>query len=283
MEIRQVNHFIHNSARSLVYQTQSMLHVKPVGMCLITGCPRSGTSAVLFWLKEQKHVAAFYESRILISAHHCIGDVERFQSLHEDSKSLIYMVRQMVLSYYAQHKYLWHKQLIDKEPLEPIAFPDEQYTEFLQNVWTIFPKMKFLFMNRDPLAVVWSITSREWGGSLTHSISRKYTIKEAIRIWQCSAELVLEYASKPNVYICDFDRLTAEPELESRRIFEFLNIHSTNYFKPQPTAEPGFSQAERDLILDETKPQREKLLNLGATNLEPTSLETLEHFKKNIA
>ena len=45
-----------------------------------------------------------------------------------------------------------------KEPLEPIAFPDRHYEQFLDNTRLLFPNIKLLFMVRDPLATIWSMS-----------------------------------------------------------------------------------------------------------------------------
>ena len=46
-----------NIVAPAIYRLQVRLGIQPRDMCLITGCPRSGTSAVFYWLKTQKKIA----------------------------------------------------------------------------------------------------------------------------------------------------------------------------------------------------------------------------------
>jgi hypothetical protein len=256
--------FLHNAAKFSFSHLQAMLGIYPRKICLITGCPRTGTSAMFFWLHAHKQVAALYESRILISAHRFVEEVERFQTLHENKRIVISMIRRLIYTYYARTRYLWRKQLlVEKEPLEPTAFPDKCYGQFLRNVRIIFPEIKLLFMLRDPVATTWSMTQRPWGYSLTNQNLRTYSLEECISNWQACAELICEYASVQNVYVCRFEQFIADPVADSRRIMDFLSIRSTKLFQPQPTSICGFSDAEREFILRETRSQREMLSKLG--------------------
>ena len=239
-----------------VYRLQIMLGVKPRGVCLITGCPRSGTSALLWWLAEQDKIETSYESRILISAHRFLTEVERFQALHENQSLLISMLRRLFFNYHSSLRYLWGKKIIEKEPLEPIAFPDEKYGEFIRHVQLVLPEIKLLFVVRDPIETVWSMRQRKWGFSLTNQNLGSYSIQKCIEIWIANVKLIQEFASDSNVYICKFDRLISNPEKESHRIFDFLSIPRTKIFVPRPTKTPAFSKAEKELILDETASYR---------------------------
>ena len=118
-------HFSKDSLIALVYRVQAFLNIRPTGIGFVTGCPRTGTSAMVKWLGTQKNIARSFESRTLIAAHRFLSAEERFESLHRRRTILIALIRQLVLKYYARRKYIWRKQVIDKEPLEPIALPDE--------------------------------------------------------------------------------------------------------------------------------------------------------------
>ena len=251
-----------------IYRLQAALGIRPHAISLLCGCPRSGTSAMRNWLQLQPGVAALFESRIMISAHRFVEEVERFGVLHANKNILLLQIKKLVFSYCARTKLIWRKQLVVKEPLEPIAFPDKRYGDFLKNVRAVFPEMKMIFMIREPVGTIWSMTQRKWGYSLTKKDLRTYSVEESVLIWQACAELACEYASEPNTYICLFDKLIREPEEESRRIFNFLSINSTNFFKPKPTKTPGFNEEEKNYILRETQPQRDLLsaINSGSKN-----------------
>jgi hypothetical protein len=247
----------------ILYRLQKLFGIKPRGLYFLSGCPRSGTSAMRKWLQEQPKVAAMFEPRILISAHRFANEVERFSCLHNNRQLLLPLIRQLVFSYCASTKFVWQKRLIIKEPLEAIAFPDRRYSDFLQNMRAVFPELKIIFMVRNPLSTIWSMRQRKWGYSLTVENLREYTLMECIQNWCDCAELAYQNAGDSSVYICMFERLISEPEEESRRIFDFLSINSNNYFQPKPTKKPGFSTDDTELILRETEPFRKSLSTIN--------------------
>ena len=134
MRLINKTEYLKNILAPQYYRLQSIAGIRPRQICLITGCPRSGTSAVLYWLKAQKQLTGFYESRIMISAHRFLNEVENFKELQTNRRTLIKMIRKLVFSYYAQNKYVWRKILVEKEPLEPVAFPEGGYDNFLQHI-----------------------------------------------------------------------------------------------------------------------------------------------------
>jgi hypothetical protein len=247
---------------------QNNLRLFPKTICLITGAPRSGTSALCEWLGEQPSVSAFPESRILISAHRFLEEAFRFKNLAKDEMELADLARQLVLAYYSRSRVLMNGKLVlDKEPLEPIAFPSREYGQFIHNYKTIFPKGKLLFAIRDPLATVWSMSQRVWGESLTVPNSRKFTIEEYSENWCACADLLLKLAAQENTYIVQFGNLINDSKNESKRIFDFLNIRNGIPFQPRRTKELGFSQEEKEKILRIVQPQLEKLRFHRITNL----------------
>ena len=238
------------------YRLQIMLGVKPRGVCLITGCPRSGTAAVLKWIGMHEQVRAFEESRLLMSMHRFADEVEKFHDLYANRIVLIDMIRKFFYTYRERHNILWRKQVVEKEPLEPIAFPDKRYREFLENLRTIFPDIKLLFMLRDPIETIWSMRQRQWGYSLKSKELREFSLEECIDTWMVNADIICEYASDSNVYICRFERLIKNAVDESRRITNFLSIRDADPFVPKQTSIPAFSNNERELILRKTQLQR---------------------------
>jgi len=258
-----MKHLLRNFIISGIYNLQVTFGVQPKGIYLLSGCPRSGTSAMRNWLQQQKQVASLFEPRILIGAHRFFEVVERFDTLHTNRQMLIAMIRQLVFKYCAKTKYIWNKQLVLKEPLEPMAFPDERYREFVQNSQIIFPEIKLFFMIRDPVATIWSMTQRQWGYSQTNQVLRNYSIEECIKIWRACIELIQEYASDHDVYICQFERLINDPEDESHRIFDFLSIRGNQIFQPKQTKVPGFSDSDRKLIERETRSLWEQVSAIG--------------------
>lgn len=252
--------FFKQKVKHAIIKFQRMLRIWPRDFLLITGAPRSGTSALRSWLSPHREVIAFNESRILVSIHRFIEEVYRFNDLEKYKKVLMDMARRFIYEYYANLEILLGRTiLIDKEPLEPIAFPDTEYKKFLKNVRMLIPEAKFLFMIRDPIDTVWSMTQKKWGVSLTDPKLYTFSIEEHIENWCSCADLILQYATDSNTYICQFGRLVKDSMSESSKIFDFLKIKECKPFKPCPTQEIGLNNKERELILRMTHPQLEAL------------------------
>ena len=197
------------SVKTLKYKMgiriQTVLKIRPASMCLVTGCPRSGTSAILSWLNQNKGVVRFYESRILVSAHRFYSEIERFNNLNQNKEFFLGEIRKLVLKYYDSKKLLIAKHLIDKEPLEPIAFPDLDYALFLSNLREIFPDIKLLFMVRNPVETIWSMMNRKWGYTLTSQELRQFTLDECIQTWNACAGLAQKYAKRKRFLSVDLN------------------------------------------------------------------------------
>src|SRR5689334_17287759 len=79
--------------------------------CLITGAPRSGTTAVSAWLGHQPAVLAFQESRILVSIHRFMEEIDRFQNLDRNSIVIAKLARRLVCDYYSTENTMIGKSL----------------------------------------------------------------------------------------------------------------------------------------------------------------------------
>jgi hypothetical protein len=251
---------IKEAAKSVILKFQRNFRLFPREICLISGGPRSGTSALCEWLGHQPGVSAFHESRILVSIHRFMEEIYRFRNLDKDSPMIVSLARHLVFDYYSSSRILLGKRLlVDKEPLEPIAFPSKEYRQFIINMKRLFPESKLLLAIRDPIATIWSMRKRTWGESLTNIETKKFTVEEYIENWCSCADLILQYRSDPNTYIVQFGRLVNDPENESRRILGFLNVREGDSFQPRQTKEIGFSNEEREKILRIVQPQLEML------------------------
>lgn len=232
--------------------------------CLITGAPRSGTTAVSEWLGHQRAVLSFQESRILVSIHRFMEEIDRFQNLHRNSAVIAKLASRLVCDYYSTSNTLIGKRLVvEKEPLEPTAFPAKDYHKFIVNCRTVFPHSKLLFVIRDPMATIWSMSSRRWGESLVNQEAKDFTLDEYIENWCSCVELILSYQSDSNSYIVPYGRLVKDPQTESGRICDFLKIRYSDSFQPRQTKEIGFSDYERGKIMLQVQPQLDLLASRG--------------------
>lgn len=260
--------FARSTARSLMVSIQKKTGLFPHEFCLITGSPRSGTSALVRWLGTQKQISAFPESRILISTHRLLEEAHRFHNLEKEIAKIELLVRKLVYDYYIDSRFsLGKKLIVDKEPLEPIAFPSRDYAKFVANVRKFLPEAKLLLAIRDPFSTIWSMSRRTWGESLSDEQQHRFTLQEYIETWKAGAEIIIQYHELPNVYIVQFGRLVNDAENESKKIFDFLKLRDGVSFKPRETNEVNFNIEDRELILRAVSPVLEKLTSLGIKDL----------------
>lgn len=229
---------------------------RPAGICLVTGCPRSGTSAVAEWLGRQDAVAGFFESRILIAAHRFLAEVHRLSDLHDRREELTAAMRRLVIGYYAAHAQIRGRLIVDKEPLEPIAIPAEDYGGFVDSVQAIFPEVRLVCMMRHPVNVIWSLTQRQWGYSLTEPRLREFTVEEGIALWKKNVVVADALRSRKRTIVLRLEDLVERPDHVSGELRAFLGVNRLSTFEPQPRAQPGFGVAEIQRIIAATESER---------------------------
>lgn len=233
-------------------------------MCLITGPPRSGTTAVRKWLGGHPDVIAFHESRLLVGVNSFYKEVKYFKKLEGNQEMIYPLLEELVLRFYAKKahpvRFSNEKIVLDKEPLEPTAFPDRNYYEFMRNMRKIYPEMKFIYMIRNPEATIWSMRQRKWGYSTTNSGVYEFEIEEHAENWNMCADIAAEYSNDGRVFICSFNKLVSSPELMSKEMLYFLGLDMHEPFQPRPTKNPDFSTQETELIAEKTG-RRWKALN----------------------
>lgn len=240
----------------------------PEVLCLVTGAPRSGTTAVAKWLEQHRDITAFAETRMLVAAHGALREVRRFHQLNQKADYLTESVRRMAYGFYAfECDYGGRRVLVDKEPLEPVAFPDRDYAGFLQSVRLMAPEARLLLMVRDPVSTVWSMSQRKWGYSLTDAEPHAFALVEYVDNWCACADIALALATDPNVYVCAYGQLVSEPVEESARLARFVGVQQAIPFRPKPPADPAFSPDDHALISSRTEERVAALAALGVTPL----------------
>ena len=236
----------HIRQRALAFVAQ------PYRFALVTGCPRSGTTALVKWLSQQKGVSAFSETRILVATHEFLQAFDRLGLTYAKRPSLIRTIRGTVSHYYAARMPMWGQLVVDKEPLEPIAFPDLSYKDFIEHVRLLIPETKFVLMIRHPVATVWSMRNRTWN-------SKWLSLEECIRIWKDNAAVISSYTGHPNVYVCRFEDLVSRPGDVSAAILRFLGVRNGSPFVPAPTKEAALTHEEDAEIIAQTLHERAAL------------------------
>lgn len=246
--------------RAPLRRVQATVGIQPRRRGLILACPRSGTTALSGWLSQFRDIKSLMQSRILLAATQFMVQCNRFETLKIQNEELEMAARRVVNQFYANRCWLAGKTLIDKENLEPIAFPDQNYEQYIKVVRQLFPDVRLLFMVRDPVATVWSMCNREWGYSLAGSPPlRKFSFDECIDIWTRSAAAISACMTLPQTYVCRFESLVNDPISESERICDFLDVRLSSPFLAKPTKAVGFSDAQTRQIRQATDPLAEQL------------------------
>lgn len=252
--------FLKPILRPLALRYQKLVVPRPKTFCLVTGAPRSGTTAVGDWLVNHRSVTGLTESRLCIASFRLLEQVQRFKQLKMNEARLQELTRSLAYAYYADSCVLVNKSvLLDKEPLEPIAFPDENYEFFIEQMRKLWPNLKLIFMLRNPIATVWSMQDRTWGYSLAERTAKHFSIEQHIRTWTAIAELIEKQHSRPDVYVCRYERLIENPEAESRRICDFLEIAYADPFSAKKGKDHKFSEAQLVEIREATDPLWDRL------------------------
>lgn len=235
---------VHEALRRTAIAAQQLGQVQPP-FCLVTGAPRSATTAVGNWLLTIEGVKGAGESRILLAAYAMLREARRFRSLSKDEAQILELTRALVYGYYGQSRVLVGTSLlIDKEPFEPIGFPDGDYAAFLRSIEQLMPGMRIVFMLRDPVATIWSMTQRKWGYSLAEGEPRDLSLEQHIATWVANAELIEQHRAHANAYVCHYERLVADPVQESAKLCAFLGLKTHSSFEPRKGKDSGFGEAE---------------------------------------
>jgi len=247
-----------DGARTALRSAARRIGATPRSFVLVSGSPRSGTSALEAWLGSQRGVASFFESRTLVAAHALLTQAERFRALHGRLDRVVAHTRRLALSLYADERLLAGRVLVDKEPLEPVAFPSGDYEDFMRHVDLLFPERRLLLLVREPVSTVWSMRNRRWGESLVEREQAEWSLETSIEVWRANARMALDRRSDPQTLVVRFEDLVDRPAEESKRIGNFIGLDVTA-FEPRPTKEVAFDPGAREAILEATGPERPEL------------------------
>jgi hypothetical protein len=214
------------------------------------------------WIGQQSRVKGFSESKILFVAHQLRRSFRKWDRFPEGT--VIRRVRRFVQSSYAEvGVYLGSRMLLDKEPLDPLSLPPNQYQSFISTVEEIFPSVRFVVMVRNPIAMVSSVVNRNWGYSIQGKEPVSRDVKEGIASWQQAARLTARVCQRENVYVCKFEDLTGSPHEESEKIADFLDLQNWKAFRPRETSEISLGHAQRQQVWKETIDCRQELGEVG--------------------
>ena len=247
-----------NSLKRTVKATINKIHHRPRQFGLVVGCPRSGTTALSGWLNSNAGLLSYNETRVLIGIHSAMKQFNRFQEPFDNREMLLPSLRDTAFRYYANFGLTGGKLLIDKEPLEPVAFPERDYCDFIINMKLLFPRLRLIYIVRHPVATIWSMRQRKWGFSLKDREPWDLDLDECIEIWKDNAKLILN-SPVDDCFLCKFEDLVNTPQKASKALLDYLGMSYGKVFTPRPTKIPAFIPDEQEWILANTIEERSQL------------------------
>lgn len=251
-----------NLIRSVLIELQQRFVPFPGSFRLVSGCPRSGTSAMSSWIGSQPRVKSFAETKILFATHQLRKALCQWERFPE--KDISERIRRFACQSYAlEGVYLGARTLLEKEPLDPISISPDEYRSFLTSVELAFPSARFVIMVRNPESVVSSIVSREWGFSRRGKKGQERSVRDGIEVWKKANQFAASIAQEEHVYLCRFEDLIDQPEEESRGLAQFLGLEHWEAFEPRKTSEVTLSPEESDRVWNETRDCRGQLAEAG--------------------
>jgi len=206
---------------------------------LVTGCPRSGTTAVGSWLSTQSGVRGVNESRRTVAIHAMMQEARRFACFYPsnglvdnftDPTVLREAARAAALRLYGASE---DDVVVDKEPLEKIALPKEDYSAYLHDVRDVLDA-KLVCMIRNPIDTVASMKKRGWGYSLRKGDVHQMSAHECIATWKRATRAVLRMSllEPESTHIQPYEELCADPARATEVLRGVTGLPLTE-FKPR--------------------------------------------------
>lgn len=243
--------------RRLALRAASSPEARIPAVALVTGCPRSGTTALLNWVGTHPGVVVRDESRRLIAAHRFLDTVDRFTALRDARDTLLPTLRATVVQHLPADRHAHPRLLVEKEPMEGIALPDARYAEFLRHARELFPALRVVIMLRHPVATVSSMRARRWGYSLASGELRDLSVEEAIDTWRATAALAHALRDDPAVCLCRYELLAQDPATVGRAVAAHLGIVSPTRFVPSAARASVLTETEATTVLAHTAEERD--------------------------
>lgn len=197
-------------------------------LVLIVGCPRSGTTWLQKLLFAHPKVKSGRESHVF---HYVAPQLERWRKLLEGD-------HEGLACHLTDEAFVRKTRAYLRSLLEPMVgglAADELFLEktpqhfrFLPQIFELLPRVKVIYVRRDPRDVVASLlaASRSWGKTWAPGDARA-----AATMWLRSMEM-LEWAkshAEPSQLLeVAYEGLFASPEAELRRCADFLKLEWTD-------------------------------------------------------
>lgn len=120
--------------------------------------------------------------------------------------------------------------VVDKEPLEPVALPLQDYASYLQDVRDVLDA-KLLCMVRNPIDTVASMMKRKWGFSVREGEPTELALDRCIEIWKNAARAVLKMSivEPHSTRIQSYEDLCSNPAEQSQEIRDMTGLELPDF------------------------------------------------------
>lgn len=233
--------------------------IEPERFVMISGCPRSGTSACLQWMNSHPKTATFYENRIAYALSDFCAAVNRYEKLGERGDLLRREIRALFLRDAADQKNIRRKTLVLKEPVQATAFENIDQLTMLQNLQVVLSPLTIVLMARHPVNVVNSMMNRTWGGSIQGQEPRHISIERGIGAWKNAAAMSMHFKDDENVLTVRFEDFLEDPKTTAAKVAGKLGLPGTFEVSLKSTANISLTPEQVQLVMDSTAEEREAL------------------------
>ena len=230
--------------------------LKPERYVMISGCPRSGTSACLFWMDSHPKTATFYETRMPYAVSNFCDAVNRYQKLEQKNDMLRKEIRRLFLRDAASQKWTGGRMLVLKEPVQATAFETVDQLAMLRNIQSVFEPLTIVLMVRHPVNVLNSMLKRTWGGSIVGVEPAVISLERGVAAWKNAAALSVAFQNDEKVVDVFFEDFVQSPKETAAKVAKAIGLEGTFVVDVRKTADISLSEDQVNYILDETIEER---------------------------
>jgi len=183
--------------------------IKPI---FILGMPRSGTSLVEQIISSHPEIYGAGELNTI--GRLCAPLVLKHSKSNNLSEDVIQSIRRNYLNTLTRFD-LKEKIITDKTPLN---------FRFIGHILSAFPEAKIIHLNRDPIAICWSIYKSNWSG-LGNSFS--YNMDDLVNYYGLYDDLMKFWHKKfpGKIYDISYEKLTTNQVSESKKLLKYCGLN----------------------------------------------------------
>lgn len=230
--------------------------IAPERYVLISGCPRSGTSACLQWMDNHPRTVTFYENRIAYALSTFCDTVDRYQKLANRANFLQGQIRSLFLRDAADQKWTRGRVLVLKEPVQATAFEHVDQLAMLMNLKRLLTPLSIVLLTRHPVNVVNSMLNRKWGTSIVGAEPQEMSVERGVAAWKNAADMSQAFKDDDSVLDIRFEDFLEESERTAASIAAATGLSGTFNVELRRIARVSLTDEQIDYVLEQTENER---------------------------